>query len=116
MTLHLFAGIPVRDFGTALAWYERLLGRSPSMLPRDTEAVWELADQASVFIVELPDRAGYADHTVIVEDLDEAVAGITARGIEHHEVERYANGIRKVVYRDPDGNEISFGGLSHEPA
>jgi hypothetical protein len=44
MTLDLFAGIPVRDYTAAAAWYERLLGAPPSFLPNDTEAVWELAD------------------------------------------------------------------------
>jgi hypothetical protein len=24
--------------------------------------------------------------------------------------EAYGNGVRKVIYRDPDGNEIGFGG------
>jgi hypothetical protein len=24
--------------------------------------------------------------------------------------ETYSNGVRKVVYRDPDGNELGFGG------
>jgi hypothetical protein len=23
----------------------------------------------------------------------------------------YGNGVRKVIYRDPDGNEVGFGGL-----
>jgi hypothetical protein len=26
------------------------------------------------------------------------------------EIETYSNGIRKAVYRDPDGNELGFGG------
>ena len=36
--------------------------------------------------------------------------GISARGIEPDERETYENGVRKVTYRDPDGNEIGFGG------
>jgi hypothetical protein len=38
------------------------------------------------------------------------VAAIASRGLEPAERERYANGVRKVIYRDPDGNEIGFGG------
>jgi hypothetical protein len=60
MSLHLFAGMRVRDFQAARPWYEQLLGE-PAFLPHATEAVWTLAD----------DRA---------------------------------------VYRDPDGNELGFGG------
>jgi hypothetical protein len=44
MAVYLFAGIPVTDYPTALAWYERLLGSPPSFFPHDTEAVWELAE------------------------------------------------------------------------
>jgi hypothetical protein len=49
---YLFAGIPVSDYAAALAWYERLLGSPPSFFPHDTEAVWELAEHRSVFIVQ----------------------------------------------------------------
>jgi hypothetical protein len=47
---------------------------------------------------------------VFVHDLDERVESIGARGIEPALQETYGNGVRKVVYRDPDGNEIGFGG------
>jgi hypothetical protein len=47
-----------------------------------------------------------------VGDLDERVASIGARGIEPASRETYENGVRKVIYRDPDGNEIGFGGTS----
>jgi hypothetical protein len=69
MALHLFAGLRVRDFGLARAWYERLLGE-PAFFPHATEAVWTLADER----------------------------------------ETYSNGVRKVLYHDPDGNELGFGG------
>jgi hypothetical protein len=50
-------------------------------------------------------------HTVVVDDLDARVSGIAGRGIEPAERETYSNGVQKVIYRDPDGNEIGFGGL-----
>ena len=106
----LFAGIPVADYARALAWYERLLGSGPSFLPNDTEAVWELAEHRYVYIEVLPDRAGHALHTVFVDDLDAQVESISGRGIEPAAQETYDNGVRKVIYRDPDGNEIGFGG------
>jgi hypothetical protein len=31
--------------------------------------------------------------------------------IDPAEREAYSNGVRKAIYRDPDGNEIGFGGL-----
>jgi predicted enzyme related to lactoylglutathione lyase len=106
----LFAGIPVGDYERAMAWYERLLGSEPSFLPNATEAVWELAEHRYVFIEVRPEHAGHAMHTIFVDDLDTRIAAIADRGIEPAERETYANGVRKVTYRDPDGNEIGFGG------
>lgn len=114
MTLDLFAGIPVSDYQRGLAWYGRLLGSEPAFLPNATEAVWELAEHRYLYIEELPPRAGYALHTLFVGNLDERVKSIGARGIEPASRETYDNGVRKVVYRDPDGNEIGFGGAPVE--
>ncbi|MGX2994390.1 VOC family protein [Streptomyces sp. JNUCC 64] len=110
MALDLFAGIPVTDYPAALAWYERLLGAPPAFVPNDTEAVWELAEHRYVYVEHHPERAGNASHTVFVDDLDARVAGIADRGLEPRTRETYANGVRKVTYRDPDGNRIGFGG------
>jgi catechol 2,3-dioxygenase-like lactoylglutathione lyase family enzyme len=114
VTVDLFAGLPVSDYPRALAWYERLLGCEPAFFPNATEAVWELAEHRYLYIEELPERAGYALHTVFVDDLDERVASISARGLEPASQETYGNGVRKVIYRDPDGNEIGFGGAPLE--
>ena len=111
MAVYLFAGIPVGDYAAALAWYERLLGSPPSLFPHDTEAVWELAEHRSVYIVQRPEHAGHAMHTIIVDDLDGQVAGIAQRGLEPAQRETYPNGVRKITYVDPDGNEIGFGGV-----
>jgi catechol 2,3-dioxygenase-like lactoylglutathione lyase family enzyme len=110
VTVDLFAGLPVSDYQRALAWYERLLGSEPAFLPNATEAVWELAQHRYLYIDVRPERAGNALHTVFVDDLDEKVEHISARGIEPASRETYENGVRKVIYRDPDGNEIGFGG------
>ena len=110
MTVDLFAGLPVSDYQRALAWCERLLGAEPSFFPNEREAVWELAEHRYVYIVERPQDAGHAVHTLFVEDLDALVSEIADRGIEPAERETYSNGVRKVTYRDPDGNEIGLAG------
>jgi len=114
MTVYLFAGIPVSDFAAALAWYERLLGGPPSFFPHSTEAVWQLTEHGSVYVVQRPERAGRALLTLIVDDLDERVAGISRRGLEPAERETYPNGVRKITYADPEGNEIGFGEVPAE--
>ncbi|MER5209629.1 VOC family protein [Streptomyces sp. NPDC002838] len=110
MAVDLFAGIPVNDYAAALAWYERLLGCPPSFVASDTEAVWELAEHRSLFVEHCPEHAGHAMHTVFVDDFDTRVTQIAERGIEPLKRETYANGVRKAIYRDPEGNEIGFGG------
>lgn len=109
MAVDLFAGIPVRDYAMSLAWYEKLFG-PPSFIAHETEAVWELAEHRSVYIVEQPGHAGHAMHTVFVDDLDALVAEVAGRGLEPAKRETYGNGVRKTTYVDPDGNEIGFGG------
>jgi predicted enzyme related to lactoylglutathione lyase len=110
MTLDLFAGIPVTDYPAALPWYERLFGGPPSFLPNDIEAVWEMAEHRYVYIVQQPGRAGNALVLSFVDDLEDRVAEIARRGIEPGRRESPASGVTKVTYRDPEGNEISFGG------
>jgi catechol 2,3-dioxygenase-like lactoylglutathione lyase family enzyme len=108
----LFAGIRVSDYEAAKRWYERLLGAEPSLIPHSTEAVWELAEHRFLFINEDPDGAGRALHTLFVDDLDALVADIASRGIEPDERVTYPGKARKAIYRDADGNEISFGGAA----
>src|SRR5215472_1058615 len=109
-SLDLFAGIPVADYAMALQWYKRLLGTPPAFFPRDTEAVWELAEHRYLYIVQQPEHAGHAVHALFVDDLDTLIAEIADRGLGPAKREIYSNGVRKITYRDADGNEIAFGG------
>ncbi|MDG6107791.1 VOC family protein [Dactylosporangium aurantiacum] len=110
MAVDLFAGIAVRDLPAALVWYEQLFGAPPAFLPNDTEAVWELAEHRYLYVELLPERAGHAMHTLFVDDFDTRLAQAAARGLEPARRETYDNGVRKAIYLDPDGNEVSFGG------
>lgn len=111
-SLDLFAGIPVTDYTVALKWYERLLGAPPTFFPHATEAVWELAEHRYMYIVQQPEHAGHAMHTLFVDNLDALVAQIAKRGLDPAKQETYSNGVRKTTYRDADHNEIGFGGAS----
>ena len=108
MEPHVFAGLRVRDFAAAREWYDRLLGE-PTFLPHATEAVWDLAEGGSVYIVE-DRRAGDGVVTIFIEDLDARLAELAGRGLAPDAEETYSNGVRKAVFRDPDGNEVGFGG------
>jgi len=72
-----------------------------------------LGDDRSVYIVEHPE-AGHSVVTIMLDDLDARVEAIAGRGLEPAERETYPNGVRKVTYRDPDGNEVAFGAVPQQ--
>ncbi|GAA1251070.1 hypothetical protein GCM10009609_12980 [Pseudonocardia aurantiaca] len=110
MPLDLYAGIYVRDYQAARSWYARLLGSEPDFVASDAEAVWELADHRSLVIEENAEHAGHSIQTIFIDDFDTRIAQIAVRGIKPVKRETYPNGVRKALFRDPDGNEIAFGG------
>jgi hypothetical protein len=109
MAVGIFAGIPVRDYGSALPWYRRLLGTEPAFHPNDVEAVWQLAEDRYVYIIEDPARAGGAVGMIWVDDPVAEVARIAGEGLEPVDVEQHGS-VRKYVFHDADGNETGIGG------
>jgi len=114
MELELFAGIAVSDYSRAVAWYERLIGEPPTFHAHSTECVWTLADHRSIYVELRPEHAGHAMVTFFPDDLDAFVAAAGASGIAATDREDYGNGVCKIIYRDPDGNEIGVGGAPPE--
>jgi catechol 2,3-dioxygenase-like lactoylglutathione lyase family enzyme len=112
--VELFAGMPVTDLERAKEWYSRVLGAEPSFLPNETEAVWTLGDRRHVYVVVDAHRAGGGHLTLFVDDLAQRVESVAARGIEPATDETYGNGVRKVEYHDPDGNQLGIGGGPEE--
>ena len=111
----LFAGISVADYAAAQEWYDRSV-RSATVVPSQRRGGGlGVAPGRSVYVEDRPEHAGHALVTLFVDDLTERVAAITERGLEPHLDETYENGVRKVTYRDPEGNEIGFGGETSSP-
>lgn len=110
MPADLFAGVRVADYAASLEWYQGLFGSPPAFFPTATEAVWEIGEHRFVYIVQHPEHAGHSVLLLFVDDLDARLAAIAERGLLPAEQENYPNGVRKITYRDRDGNEISFGG------
>jgi catechol 2,3-dioxygenase-like lactoylglutathione lyase family enzyme len=103
----LFAGLAVSDIASARAWYERLFGRPPDLVPHAREVAWQLASEGWVYVLEDAAQAGGGLITLVVEDLDAELAPLRERGVE---VELVTEGrVRKALARDPDGNTIAFG-------
>jgi hypothetical protein len=107
-TADIFAGIPVADFKTSQDWYERLFGSPPSFYPNDVEAVWQLGEHMWIYIIVDAGRAGRSIQNVMGDDLDTLISEISKRGIDFDKDDHPADNTRKVIYFDPDGNEIGF--------
>jgi len=105
-----YSGYPVKDYVLARTWYERLFGCAPEFVPSEGEAVWQIAEHRYVFIKVLPQHAGHTFNLIFLADLDEFVAQIAERGVHPVKRETLSNGVHRVTFHDPDGNQIWFGG------
>jgi predicted enzyme related to lactoylglutathione lyase len=106
MITHLFASIPVADRDVAVAWYERLAGRSPDLIPNEREAARQVRGAAWIYLLADAGRAGSALHTLLVDDLDAFLAELAERGIESGPVETMGEAARFALVTDPDGNRL----------
>ena len=104
-----FAGVAVADYATALAWYERLMGRAPDFNPHENEAVWQVIENGWIYVVADAERAGKALLTLMVNNLDRQVAELAERGIAVRAIETQPGLFRKAEVIDPEGNKIAFG-------
>ena len=104
---HLYAGVPVSDLDASIEWYARFFERTLDFRAGD-EVLWEIDEHATLFIEPDAANAGAGRITFLVTGLDDILAGLTARGIEHEPIETYSNGVRHAKVPDPDGNAIAF--------
>lgn len=112
---HVFCGVPTADFRSAVAWYERFVGRPPDNVPREDEAVWQLSDSGLIYVVADPERSGNGLLTLIVDDLDAQVAELAGRGIDLAPIETMGGVARRVTVADPDGNSVTVAQLISDP-
>lgn len=106
---HLFAGVAVADYNEALTWYERLLGRPPDVIVQEHEAMWQVAETGWIYVVGDLTRAGNALLTLLVDDLEDQIAELAARGLATGAIDTVPGVVRKMVLIDPEGNRITVG-------
>lgn len=106
---YVFVGIPVIDRDAAVAWYERLIGRAPDLIPNDDEAAWDLSTTGWIYVLVDAERAGSALNTLLVDDLDGFLSGVAERGIVAGPVETMENAVRFAIVTDPYGNRLKVG-------
>lgn len=105
---HVLAVVPVGDFEAAHAWYERLLGRPADNRPMDGLADWRVTEGGWVQVFRDADRAGTTLLNFAVDDLDEHIAGLSARGLDPGTIEAANKNVRLSAITDPDGNRVTF--------
>ena len=103
----MFVGLPVANYVVAYDWYVVLLGRPADMVPRDSEAVWRLARNGSIYVVQDALRAGNGLVTVALDDLDAHEARLRAVGVAFTE-QTDGPDPRCLVFKDVDGNTLKF--------
>jgi predicted enzyme related to lactoylglutathione lyase len=104
----LFAGVAVRDFPAARAWYEDFFAHPADVVAHENEVMWQVTDRAWLYVVCDTARAGQSVVTVAVPDIEEATATLVARGIAIGPIQSESDVGRKATARDPDGNEIAI--------
>jgi len=92
-----------------VGWYERLVGRPPDLIPNDDEAAWRLTETGWIYVVADAGCVGSALHTLLVDDLDAFLAGLSERGITAGPVDTIGEAVRRTVVTDPDGNRLQLG-------
>ena len=73
----------------------------PTFFPHAAEAVWTLADDRSVYVVEHVNGLGHCVVTIFVDGLNARLTAIAARRLEPDECETYSNRVRKAVSTRP---------------
>jgi predicted enzyme related to lactoylglutathione lyase len=104
----LFAGLHVADFASAVDWYSRFFDRPPDVVAHDREVMWRVTDGGWLYVLEDPTHAGHGVATISVDDLDQAVDDLRARGIDVQGIEAVGNAAHKAKTHDPDGNEVAL--------
>jgi glyoxylase I family protein len=105
---HVLAVVPTADFDAARSWYERLFDRPADNLPMESLAEWRVTDRGWVQLTRDADRAGSALVNFAVDDLDQQIDDLLARGLSPGAIETVNRGVRLSAIHDTDGNQITF--------
>jgi glyoxylase I family protein len=113
---HVFGAIHVSDRDAAVAWYERLFGRPPDLIPNAQEGAWRLTETAWVYVIAGAGDPGTSLHTLLVADFDLFLRRTSEAGITSGQEETKSGGVRVVIIEDPDGNRLQVGSTPPDAA
>jgi catechol 2,3-dioxygenase-like lactoylglutathione lyase family enzyme len=104
---NVLAGVPVIDLETSVKWYSRLIGRAPDQRLMPEVAEYHFPSGGWCQLFEDGNRAGKASLTLVVADLDQALAALEAVSIDYSQPRR-TELVDTAIVNDPDGNQIIF--------
>ena len=105
---HVLAVVPVSDVQKSQRWYSTLFGRPADNNPMPTLVEWQVLPGAWVQVFSDPQRAGSGLLNFAVDDLEDHLAQVRARGLESEQIAEANKGVRLSTITDPDGNTITF--------
>lgn len=105
----VIAVLYVSDYGEAVDWYGKWLGRVPDVTPDEGIAEWQLADSAWIQVSVAPDPGLVGKSTVVcgVIDLEKQCATCESAGVTLSDTEDYGF-IKLANATDPAGNTVVF--------
>ncbi|MFF1632673.1 VOC family protein [Leifsonia sp. NPDC058248] len=106
---HVLAVVAVSDVETSRRWYERFFDAEPTnILMPGLLVEWRVTGNGWVQVTSDPERTGLSQLNLAVDDLEQQVRGIEARGIEAGEILQADKGVRLCSFEDPDGNVVTL--------
>lgn len=102
------AMVATSRFDDACAWYSRIIGRDPDLLPVDGVAEWQMTGTAWLQLVDDETRAGRSAVRLGVPDLTETIGALADYGVEVGQPQVIADMVAVLDIADLDGNEVSF--------
>lgn len=107
-TTKVLAVVPVSDFDTTVAWYERFFGRRADAHPMPGLADWHISDAAWVQVFRDPGRAGRTLLNFAIDDMNAHIAELAGRHITVGEVTTTSKNAKLAPVADPEGNSITL--------
>ncbi len=111
---NVLATVAVTDFEKSETWYGRLLGRPADRHPAPSCAEWQVAEGATIQVLQTDaftdnkDRSGWGSVALVVDSLDDVLAGLKAREVPAEPVEVVPGFVKSSAVKDPDGNVFTF--------
>jgi lactoylglutathione lyase len=102
-------GLPVRNLGSAIDWYKRLLGNVETVNP--APGVWEFQIVPSGWLQLLEGETSGQNLAVVrfeSDDIEVSRELALTLGTDVSEIETVPGAVKYFEFRDPFGNQLSF--------